>query len=90
MSKTMKIIASIKNRNEKGIRELFFGSKPHSNGDVFSRSLLDRVLNTLATTRSSVEIVAATVAIIIGTYITQKYKYFVLIKSQMLKIVQAL
>jgi len=73
ISNTIKIIANIKNRNEKGIRELFLGSNPHSNGDVFSRSLLERVLNTLATTRSRVEIVAATVAMIRGTYITQKY-----------------
>lgn len=73
ISNTMKMIANIKNRNENGIRELFLGSNPHSNGDVFSRSLLERVLSTLATTNKSVEIVAATIAIIIGTYITQKY-----------------
>lgn len=76
ISNTMKMIASIKNRNENGIRELFLGSNPHSNGDVFSRSLFDRVLNTLATINKSVEIVAATIAIIIGIYITQKYKIF--------------
>ena len=73
MSNTIKIIASIKNRNENGIRELFLGSNPHSNGDVFSRSLLERVLRILVTTNSNIEIIAATIVIIIGIYITQKY-----------------
>lgn len=39
-SKIRKIIAIIKNRIEKGIREEFMGSKPHSNGDDFSRSVV--------------------------------------------------
>jgi hypothetical protein len=39
----MKIIASKKNRVEKGIRAVWFGSNPHSNGDNFSRSLFDRI-----------------------------------------------
>jgi hypothetical protein len=38
ISNTMKMILSRKNRIEKGIRALFLGSNPHSNGDVFSRS----------------------------------------------------
>jgi hypothetical protein len=42
MSNTMKIIAKRKNRIENGIRALWFGSNPHSNGDAFSRSLFDR------------------------------------------------
>lgn len=37
MSKTIKIIANRKNRMENGIRALWFGSNPHSNGDDFSR-----------------------------------------------------
>lgn len=37
MSNTMKIIAKRKNRMENGIRALWFGSNPHSNGDDFSR-----------------------------------------------------
>jgi hypothetical protein len=37
MSKTMKIIASKKNRMENGIRADRSGSNPHSNGDSFSR-----------------------------------------------------
>lgn len=38
MSKIRKIIAIKKNRIEKGIREVFLGSKPHSKGDLFSWS----------------------------------------------------
>lgn len=37
-SKIKKIIAIKKNRNEKGNREEFIGSNPHSNGEHFSRS----------------------------------------------------
>lgn len=37
-SKIKKITAIRKNRKEKGKRADLFGSKPHSNGDVFSRS----------------------------------------------------
>jgi len=38
ISNTIKITANKKNRVENGIRAEFIGSKPHSNGDVFSRS----------------------------------------------------
>lgn len=37
-SKIKKIIVIKKNRREKGSRDDVFGSKPHSNGDDFSRS----------------------------------------------------
>lgn len=37
-SKIKKIIVIKKNRIEKGIREEFIGSNPHSKGDDFSRS----------------------------------------------------
>jgi len=37
ISKTIKIMASRKNRKENGIRALWFGSNPHSNGEAFSR-----------------------------------------------------
>jgi len=40
-SKIKKIIVIKKNRIENGIREEFIGSNPHSNGEVFSRSLID-------------------------------------------------
>lgn len=39
-SKIRKIIVIKKNRIEKGKREEFIGSKPHSKGDVFSRSFI--------------------------------------------------
>jgi len=38
-SKIKKIIAIIKNRIEKGSREEFDGSNPHSKGELFSRSI---------------------------------------------------
>lgn len=38
ISKIKNTIAIRKNRIENGIREVFFGSNPHSNGDAFSRS----------------------------------------------------
>lgn len=37
-SKIKKIIAIKKNRKEKGNRDEFKGSNPHSKGDIFSRS----------------------------------------------------
>jgi hypothetical protein len=39
-SKIVKITAIKKNRDENGSRAEFFGSNPHSNGDLFSRSSL--------------------------------------------------
>ena len=44
ISKIKKITASKKKRVEKGNRALSFGSKPHSNGVLFSRSLKVRML----------------------------------------------
>jgi hypothetical protein len=76
MSNTMKIIANMKNRSENGTRALFFGSNPHSNGEVFSRSLFDRILSTLAIENTKTAINSAKVAVITGTYITQKYIIF--------------
>ena len=43
ISKTIKIMANKKNRMENGVRAEWFGSKPHSNGDNFSRSFWDRI-----------------------------------------------
>ncbi|XP_049847680.1 uncharacterized protein LOC126302173 [Schistocerca gregaria] len=40
-SKIKKITAIRKNRIENGIRADLFGSNPHSNGDLFSRSLIN-------------------------------------------------
>lgn len=47
-SKIKKIIAIIKNRKEKGIREFEKGSNPHSNGEDFSRSINVFFLTVLA------------------------------------------
>lgn len=43
MSKTIKIIARRKKRIENGIRALWLGSNPHSNGEDFSRFDVDRI-----------------------------------------------
>ena len=43
ISNTIKIIASRKNRIENGIRALWLGSNPHSNGEDFSRFDVDRI-----------------------------------------------
>jgi len=69
ISNTIKIIANIKNRSENGTRALFFGSNPHSNGDVFSRSIADRLFNNLANMNSNSAINNATDDVIIGMYI---------------------
>lgn len=45
ISKIIKITANKKNRNENGIRALWLGSNPHSNGDDFSRSTWVRILS---------------------------------------------
>lgn len=42
ISNTRKMTANRKNRRENGIRAELLGSKPHSNGDSFSRSWLER------------------------------------------------
>jgi hypothetical protein len=47
ISNTMKIIARRKNRIENGIRALWFGSNPHSNGDDFSRSFMVRMASSV-------------------------------------------
>lgn len=44
ISKIIKMIPNKKNRSENGIRAVFLGSNPHSNGDDFSRSLNEREL----------------------------------------------
>jgi hypothetical protein len=51
MSNTIKMMASRKNRIENGIRAVLLGSKPHSKGDDFSRSVLDRAARILAAIR---------------------------------------
>jgi hypothetical protein len=62
-SKIKKIIVIKKNRIEKGKRDEFMGSNPHSKGDVFSRSFKDfldnneaRYITTIATIRITIDI----------------------------------
>jgi hypothetical protein len=59
MSNTKKIKARRKNRMEKGIRDKFLGSKPHSKGEAFSRSRSDRVVSTAEAAKVTVARIAA-------------------------------
>lgn len=86
ISKTRKITASRKNRRENGIRAEDFGSKPHSNGVDFSRSVFffnDRVSAAVITIIGKMvaniivrnEVIILLVRVIIGTlhiYISQQ------------------
>ena len=62
-SKIRKIIARRKKRKEKGSRADLIGSKPHSKGEFFSRSLKARLDNThpsvITTTDKMIAIIAA-------------------------------
>lgn len=59
ISKTRKRTARRKNRIENGRRALFLGSKPHSNGEAFSRSIRDRAETDMITiTRRRITIIA--------------------------------
>jgi hypothetical protein len=73
----MKITAIKKNRDEKGSRAEFFGSNPHSNGDLFSRSSLIffeiNVANIIMTDDNMMVIVAAVIIIIIIYLVFHKF-----------------
>ena len=60
ISNTIKIIARRKKRIENGIRALWFGSNPHSNGDDFSRFIVDRAAVNQAIANTNVGKVIAT------------------------------
>lgn len=53
ISNTRKRTASKKNRREKGSRAVARGSNPHSNGDDFSRSFLERKFRIIITIKIS-------------------------------------
>lgn len=72
MSNTIKMMASIKNRSENGVRALFLGSNPHSNGDVFSRSIIEREFRIFAKINRMVVMKIAVVDAISGKYIIWK------------------
>lgn len=58
-SKIRKITANKKNRRENGRRAELIGSNPHSNGDIFSRSIWERLARAHATTINTEEIIKA-------------------------------
>lgn len=58
-SKIRKMTARRKNRREKGSRAELIGSKPHSKGDIFSRSICDRLASAHATTIKTEAIIKA-------------------------------
>ena len=76
-SKIMKITAIKKNRDEKGSRAQFFGSNPHSNGDLFSRSsfifLEISVVNTIMAADNIMAAVAAVIVIIITDLVFHEF-----------------
>ena len=67
------MIANIKNRKEKGIRAFELGSKPHSKDEAFSRSIIFREFNVLATINSKVVIAKAKIIMIDGIIIIWGY-----------------
>ena len=77
-SKIKKIIAIKKNRIEKGKREEFIGSKPHSKGDVFSRSFKDFFDKIEAKYITTIEIIIINKAIIYNVNIIYTKFYLVL------------
>jgi len=76
-SKIMKITAIKKNRDEKGSRAEFFGSNPHSNGDLFSRSSLIffeiRVVSTITADDNRMVTVAVVMVISIIYLVFHKF-----------------
>jgi hypothetical protein len=68
-SKIKKIIVIKKNRIEKGNREEFIGSNPHSNGEVFSRSFIVFFASNEARYITTIEIINTIKAI--------KYKFII-------------
>jgi len=71
-SKIIKITAIKKNREEKGSRAEFFGSNPHSNGELFSRSSFIffeiNVVNTIMAADNKI-VTSAAVTVIVITYL---------------------
>lgn len=76
-SKIMKITAIKKNRDEKGSRAEFFGSNPHSKGDLFSRSSFIffeiSVVNIIMAADNKIVTVAAVMVIIITCLAFHKF-----------------
>lgn len=82
-SKIKKITAIKKNRRENGSREELLGSNPHSNGELFSRSIivfLDKIEAKIITIQAIDTKIKAMIKIIIITY--SKLDLVLLIGSQ--------
>ena len=75
MSNTMKIIARRKNRNENGIRAVWFGSNPHSKGEDFSRSYKVRAATTHEIENTKAGIIIAIRVDVRSMIINLYYKY---------------
>lgn len=84
ISNTIKIIPKRKNRSEKGMRAVFLGSNPHSNGEDFSRSEWERVLRAQAAPKVARVTSNDRIEAKRNKDINRKYIYYLLIKSQML------
>jgi hypothetical protein len=84
ISNTIKIIPRRKKRKEKGIRAVFLGSNPHSKGEHFSRSKIDRVFKNHAAIKVAIVINNDIIEARRNRDINRKYNYYLLIKSQML------
>lgn len=69
ISKTIKITASKKNRSENGIRALWLGSNPHSKGDLFSVSKVDRIIILHDSARRAIGIISAVIEDTISIFI---------------------
>ena len=69
ISNTIKIIARRKNRIENGIRALWLGSNPHSNGDDFSRSFNVRIVSNKDKEKIIIGNTMATIEDVISMYI---------------------
>ena len=77
ISNTIKIIANRKNRIENGIRAVFFGSNPHSNGVDFSRSSEDRALNKVAASNTINGIIKQIINLVVARFNKWKYLYII-------------
>lgn len=73
-SKIRKITASKKNRSEKGVRAVWFGSKPHSYGLDFSRFFTIRMDVKMVITISAIGIAKDMRTLVVRSFIPQKHQ----------------
>lgn len=86
-SKIRKIIVTIKNRNEKGVRAFLLGSNPHSNGVSFSRennlALPAIVASIIRINEIVIEINKTMVIIIIVMILTSRWRYTKIVRLRL-------